>query len=281
MKKIILINNLILFLSLSLSLISTVQAGVQKDVSYSNKAHKRKQLDIYIPENNTQKLPVLIHIHGGGWKTGDKRIQREHGKFYSNRNIIFVNINYRLTPEVKHPVHAEDSAEAVAWVFQNIDKLGGDKDRVFITGHSAGAHLVALLGTDASYLNKYNIQPSQLAGVIPVDTASFDLLSPRNERFVKKLVDNAFGTDEATLKSASPMHHINMNQDYPDFLIFASGKRNSAINQSKELSRLLSESGNNAKVMVIDGYNHRDMNLGMREADGSISKAILDFINKN
>ncbi len=275
MKKSTLINGLILFLSL----ISTVQAEVQKDVSYSSELHDRKQLDIYTPENNTQKLPVLIHIHGGGWKIGDKKIQRKHAEFYSNRNIIFVNINYRLTPEVKHPVHAEDCAEAVAWAFQNIDKLGGDKDRVFISGHSAGAHLAALLGTDASYLSKYNIQPSQLAGVIPVDTASFDLLSPRNERFVKKLVDNAFGTDVATLKSASPMHHINMNQDYPDFLIFASGKRDSAIKQSKELSRRLNEAGNNAKAVIVDGYNHRDMNLGMREEDGPISIAILNFIN--
>ncbi len=275
MIKTTLINSLILFLCL----ISTVQAGVQKDVPYSSKPHAHKQLDIYTPENSNQKLPVLIHIHGGGWRRGDKKLQRKHGEFYSNRNIIFVNINYRLTPEVKHPTHAEDCAEAVAWVFKNLEKIGGNRDRVFISGHSAGAHLAALLGTDASYLNKYNIHPSQLAGIIPVDTASFDLLSNRNERFVKNLVDNAFGTDEATLKSASPMYHINTNQDYPDFLIFASGKRDSAINQSKELSRRLSETGNNAKVMVIDGYNHRDMNLGMREEDGMISNAILNFIN--
>ena len=275
MKNGTLINCFLLLLSLT----STVQAEVQKNISYSSEPHERKHLDIYTPENNEQKLPVLIHIHGGGWKRGDKKIQSEHGDFYSSRKIIFVNINYRLTPEVKHPIHAEDCAEAVAWVFQHIDELAGDKERVFISGHSAGAHLAALLGTDASYLNKYNIQPSQLAGVIPIDTASFDLLSPRNERFVEKLVDNAFGTDKAILKSASPMHHVHADQNYPDFLIFASGKRDSAIQQSKELSRRLSESGNKAKVMVIDGYNHRDMNLGMREVDRPISRAILDFIN--
>ncbi len=277
MKKATLIRTLVLFFTV----ISTAQSEVKNDVSYSNETHVRKQLDIYTPENNTQKLPVLIHIHGGGWKRGDKKIQREHGEFYSNRNIIFVNINYRLTPEVKHPTHAEDCAEAVVWVFQNIDKLGGDKHRVFISGHSAGAHLAALLGTDATYLNKHNIKISQLAGVIPVDTASFDLLSPRNERFVDRLVDNAFGTNKAILKSASPMHHINMNQNYPDFLVFASGNRDSAIKQSEELSRRLSEIGSNAKTVIIDGYNHRDMNLGMREEDGPISSAILNFINKD
>jgi arylformamidase len=274
MKIIKLIQTLVLFLSF----ISTAQAEITKNIPYSSQPHERKQLDIYTPENIDRKLPVLIHIHGGGWKRGDKKIQSKHGEFYSDHDIIFININYRLTPEVTHPVHAEDCAEAVAWVFQHIEELGGDKDRVFISGHSAGAHLAALLGTDATYLNKYNIQPSQLAGIIPVDTASFDLLSPRNERFVEKLVENAFGTDKTILKAASPMLHVNMNQDYPEFLIFSSGNRYSAIKQGEELSRRLIESGNKANAIVVDGYNHRDMNLGMREAEGPISTAILNFI---
>ncbi|MBL1143188.1 MAG: alpha/beta hydrolase [Proteobacteria bacterium] len=274
MIKTILINSFLLFLSL----ISQVQAETERNIFYSNEIHELKNLDVYTPDNNNQNLPVLIHIHGGGWKRGDKNIQKQHGEFYSNHNIIFININYRLTPEVKHPGHVEDCAEAVAWVFRNIDKLGGNKDRVFISGHSAGAHLAALLGTDASYLNKYNIQLSQLAGIIPVDTASFDLLSKRNERFVRKLVNNAFGSDKAILKAASPMHHVNMNQSYPDFLIFASSKRNSAIKQSEELSRRLYETGNKARAIIVEGYNHRNMNTGMRESGGPISTEILNFI---
>jgi arylformamidase len=271
-------NTTLTFCLLLLFLSTTTFADVQKDVAYSTEYHDDKKLDIFKPDNNNQKLPVLIHIHGGGWKTGDKRIQSKHGKFYSDHDIIFVNINYRLTPEVKHPIHAEDCAEAVAWVFNHIDQLGGDKNRIFISGHSAGAHLAALVGTDPSYLQKHNIQSSQLAGIIPVDTASFDLLSRRNERFVKKLIDNAFGTNEAELKAASPMHYVNVNNNYPDFLIFASGNRRAAITQSEELSRRLNESGNIAKAIVVDGYNHRDMNLGMRETNGPISTAILNFI---
>jgi arylformamidase len=272
------IIKLIKILFLFFSFISGVQAEIQRNIPYSNHTHERKQLDIYTPENIDRKLPVLIHIHGGGWKIGDKKIQSKHGKFYSSQDIIFININYRLSPEVTYPTYAEDCAEAIAWVFQNIDKLGGDKDRVFISGHSAGAHLAALLGTDSTYLNKYNIQPSQLGGIIPVDTASFDLLSRRNERFVEKLVEQAFGTDETILKTASPMHHVKMNQTYPEFLIFSSGNRYSAIKQGEELSKRLIESGNKANAIVIDGYNHRDMNLGMRETGGPISTAILNFI---
>jgi arylformamidase len=275
------ITTRIISLILFLFIVGIVQAETQENISYSDKPHPLKKLDIYSPKNINQKLPVLIHIHGGGWKRGDKKLQRQHGEFYLSHDIIFVNINYRLTPEVKHPEHANDCAEAVAWVFKNIEQLGGDKDRVFISGHSAGAHLAALLGTDTSYLIKYNIQASQLAGVIPVDTASFDLLSPRNERFVKRLVDNAFGTDKSILKSASPMHHVFSGKDYPDFLIFASGKRNSAIQQGTALSQKLNNTGNIAKAIAIDGYNHRDMNIGMREVDGPISNAILDFIENN
>jgi arylformamidase len=276
MKKTSFISTLLL----SFIFILNSEAAVQKDIPYSSEVHELKTLDIYKPDSNSsgRKLPVLIHIHGGGWKTGDKKIQRKHGDFYSSKDIIFININYRLTPEVQHPSHVNDCAEAVAWVFNNIEQLGGDKNRIFISGHSAGAHLAALLGTDTSYLSKHNIQVSKLAGVIPIDTASFDLLSRRNERFVKKLVDNAFGTDKALLKSASPIHHIMNNQTYPTFLIFASGKRNSAINQSQELSLKLREAGANAQAIVVDNYNHRDMNLGMREIDGPISTEILEFI---
>jgi carboxylesterase type B len=80
MKKCTFINSLVLFLSLT----AIVHAEVQKDISYSSNSHPLKQLNIYTPRNNiNKKLPVLIHIHGGGWKkTGDKKIQRQHGTFY-------------------------------------------------------------------------------------------------------------------------------------------------------------------------------------------------------
>lgn len=175
MKKCILINSLLLCLS---------QAEVQKDISCSSDNHSQKRLDIYKPSNNNNS-PVLIHIHGGGWKTGDKKVQRQHGNFYSSHNIVFININYRLSPEVTHPLHVEDCAEAIAWVFKHLDELGGDKNRVFISGHSAGAHLTTLVAINSSYLNKYNIRTIQLAGIIPVDTASFDLLSRGNNWFSK------------------------------------------------------------------------------------------------
>jgi arylformamidase len=274
MKKITIISSIILLLSL----VSIVQAEVQKDIPYSISADPLKRLDIFTPDQNDEKLPVLIHIHGGGWKTGNKSIQRKHGEFYSSRSIIFININYRLTPKVIHPAHVEDCAEAIAWVFQNINKLGGDKNRIFVSGHSAGAHLAGLLGTNASFLNKYNIRTTQLAGIIPIDTASFDLLSRSNDWFTKRLIKNAFGTDKATLISASPLHQVNKDQSYPEFLIFASGNRSSAIKQGQELSQKLNDTGSAANAIVIEGYNHRDMNIGMREEDGPISNAILDFI---
>lgn len=274
MKKITLINILLL----CFSLISVTQAEAQKDIPYSSDKHSLKRLDVFTPDKSKNNLPVLIHIHGGGWKTGDKKIQRQHGEFYSSRDIVFININYRLSPKVTHPTYAEDCAEAISWVFKNIDELGGDKNRIFVSGHSAGAHLAALVGTDTSYLSKHNIRTTQLAGIIPVDSASFDLLSRSNDWFSKRLIKNAFGTDKETLASASPLHQIKKNQSYPEFLIFASGNRNSAIRQSEELSRKLSETGNEAKAIIVKGYNHRDMNIGMREVDGPISSAILSFI---
>ncbi|WP_028316249.1 alpha/beta hydrolase fold domain-containing protein [Desulfatibacillum aliphaticivorans] len=93
----------------------------------------------------------------------------------------------------------------MAWVFAHLEELGGDKERIFLSGHSAGAQLAALLGTNLAYLKKYNISPPELAGVIPVDTASFDLLSKEyNERLTRRLIKAAFGSDRGVLKKASP-----------------------------------------------------------------------------
>ncbi|MDP1853621.1 MAG: alpha/beta hydrolase [Candidatus Omnitrophota bacterium] len=248
------------------------------DISYSSDADPLKKLDVYIPEKGTFKFPVLIHIHGGGWKMGDKSRTEEHGRFYATRGILFVSINYRLSPDVQHPVHAQDCADAVAWVFAHLDELGGDENRVFISGHSAGAHLAALLAIDSGYLQQYGLQPKKFAGVIPVDTASFDLIAASNEKLVKRFIEEAFGTDPEVLKSASPLYNISKDSVYPKFLIFASGNREPAIAQSKELTNALKSAGGSAHLLIVKNHTHRDMNMGMYNADDPVGSAILKFI---
>lgn len=253
------------------------QITTKLDVAYSSDSNPLKKLDIYFP-GKSGISPILIHFHGGGWELGDKSSTKDHGVFYAAHGILFVSVNYRLSPDVKHPAHIEDCAAAVAWVFKNLRNIGGDANRAFISGHSAGAHLVALLATDKKYLQKYGLDPQILAGVIPVDTASFNLISRSNEMLVKPIITQAFGTDPETLKSASPYYNISDKTTYPKFLILTSGNRESAVTQSEEFAEKLKSAGCNVQFIIVDNHSHRDMNLGMADSEDPVGKAILGFI---
>jgi arylformamidase len=247
-------------------------------VAYSQSAEPLQKLDIYSPMKKEKPVPILVHVHGGGWNIGDKSMMRNHGLFYASKGILFIALNYRLSPKVQHPAHVEDCAMALSWVFKHAAELGGDKNRIFLSGHSAGAHLAALLGTDSKYLQKHDLKPGMLAGVIPVDTASFNLLSSSNEKIVKNFVRQAFGTDEEILKSASPFYNVKEKAICPRFLIFNTSNRKSAAAGGKEFADKLISAGCDARFVVVDNHTHAEMSTGMYDASDSVGSAILKFI---
>src|SRR5581483_10396907 len=112
---------------------------------------ERHKLDVYLPKGK-KEFPVLFFVHGGGWKSGNKSWYGALGHAFAQAGIGVVLTNYRLSPQVKHPAHVQDVAKAFAWTCANIGKYGGRADRLFVCGHSAGGHLVALLATDPEYL---------------------------------------------------------------------------------------------------------------------------------
>jgi arylformamidase len=248
------------------------------DVPYLNDNSPLHKLDIYSPAQKDKPLSVLVHIHGGGWKMGDKKMMKETGMFYASQGILFITPNYRLSPEVQHPAHVEDCAAALSWVFDHVTELGGDKSRIFLSGHSAGAHLAALLGTNAAYLQKYNIEPGQLGGVISVDTASFNLLSDDNETLVKRFVKQAFGTDEKVLKGASPFYNVTDKGSYPKFLIFNTTNRESAAKGGKKFADKLKSAGCDVQFVPVDAHTHKDMATGMYDASDPVGSGLLQFI---
>jgi acetyl esterase/lipase len=260
--------------------LETVSANVitKLDVPYLNDNDPLHKLDIYSPSKKDKPLAVLVHIHGGGWEIGDKKMMKNTGMFYASKGILFITPNYRLSPKVKHPAHVEDCAAALAWVFDHASELGGDKSRIFLSGHSAGAHLAALLGTKRTYLQKYNIKPNNLAGVIPVDTASFDLVADGNERLVKKFVKDAFGEDQEVLKSASPFYNVSDMESYPKFLIFNTTNRESAAKGGNAFADKLKSVGCDVRFVPVDNHTHGEMAAGMYDASDPVGSAILKFI---
>src|SRR3954462_11457263 len=194
---------------------------VQKDIAYSEAGGDRTRLDVYAPADGNGH-PVVIWIHGGAWQDGDKaHVQAKPGAF-NERGYNLVSLNYRFHPAVTFKEQAGDIARAIRWVHDHAGDYGGDPTRVFLMGHSAGAHLAALVGTDGRYLEEAGLKLSDLSGVVLLDGAGYDI--PRQVRQavlprMKAMYTGVFTEDEATQRDASPITHVARGKGIPPFLI--------------------------------------------------------------
>jgi len=252
--------------------------------TFSYGKHAQQNLTVYAPaEKADQGSPVVVWVHGGGWRNGDK--DNRTGVYllqtWAEAGVVAVGLDYRLTPEVTHPAHIDDVAAGVAWVRKHIAEHGGDPQRVFLLGHSAGAHLVALAATAPAYLKAHDLTPAEaLAGVISVDTASYDLAATRS-RLVRNMISEAFGDQPETLAAASPLVQARKNpQLVPPLVIAVVKQRPEAVDESKALHAALPGS----KLIVADypgngqlaahGLIARDL-ANLRS---DLAKQILEFV---
>ena len=138
-----------------------------KDISYVSGSEtdtyrlERCKLDIYYPENK-KDFSTIVWFHGGGMEGGNKFIPKE----LREQGFAVVAVNYRLSPKAKNPAYIEDAAEAVAWVFKNIEKYGGRKDHIFVSGHSAGGYLSLILAMDKKYMAAYGADADSVAAYL-------------------------------------------------------------------------------------------------------------------
>ena len=257
------------------------QAKTIKNIAYvENTINKKQQLDLYLPEN-AKNVPVHIFVHGGGWNIGDKKsVKAKEAKAYTDHGIILVTLNYRLSPDVQHPAHMQDIAAGVSWVYHNISKYGGNPENMILSGHSAGGHLVALLGTDTQYLNKHALSPNIFKSIVSIDHSKYDLTEPHKGplvRLVKKWTKNAFGTDLETLKTASPFYQD--LKDLPPFLILVSAERNHAVKHSKIFTEKLRQAGQKVELIPIKNRNHIQMKKDLFKAKSEIFRALTSRFN--
>lgn len=234
---------------------------------------EKQIIDIYQPDIcRNRACPVTVWVHGGGWRHGDMTGKAAAGLFdvWSKQGIVMVGVNYRLSPQVMHPAHVQDVAAAIDWVYRNIQRYGGDSRRISLLGHSAGAHLVALVATNPTYLGAYGLAPGQvLANVFPIDTASFDLTD--SSRFVRRLTKSAFGTDERVLREASPNWNVHPGGSYPSFIIAAAAARDDAVATSRTLQGKLRQAGAAAELLVMD------YDKGQMKSHGAIAKDLTNL----
>jgi acetyl esterase/lipase len=130
----------------------------------SNDAYRmeRCKVDVSSPVGATN-LPVLVFFHGGGLTSGNRHFPK-----VNRDEMVVVTAGYRLSPQATYPAFVEDAAAAVAWTFQHAQQYGGDPKKIFVSGHSAGGYLTAMIGMDPRWLKPYGFSPNDLAGLIPI-----------------------------------------------------------------------------------------------------------------
>ncbi|MDC6387700.1 alpha/beta hydrolase [Maribacter sp. PR1] len=213
--------------------------------SQENYQKERCKLDVYYPKDMT-KVPVVVWFHGGGLEGGEKHIPEG----LKEKGVLVVTVNYRLHPKVKHPVYIEDAAAAVAWTFKNIDKYNGDKNKIFVTGHSAGGYLASMVGMDKNYLSKYNIDANQIAGLIPFSGHTITHFTIRKERGIP-------GT-QAVIDKYAPLYHV--RKDAPPMLLITGNREMEMLGRYEETAyfyRMMKVVGHlDVELMELDGYGH-------------------------
>ncbi len=194
---------------------------------------QEQKLDVYAPRKATSARPVLVFIHGGNWNSGQKSTYRLLGRNFARKGIVTVVVDYPLSPAATYDEMAQASARAVQWTLKNIGTYGGDTSKLFVSGHSAGGHLAALIAVDDRYLGALSLN-SPLAGVILIDAAGLDMYSYLMEQ--KYSADNTyiktFTNKPATWKQASPRYYL--DKALPPMLIYRGGETYPSIEKSTE-----------------------------------------------
>ncbi|WP_013630085.1 alpha/beta hydrolase fold domain-containing protein [Rubinisphaera brasiliensis] len=251
------------------------------DVAYGD--HALQRLDLYQPQD-ADGAPIMVYVHGGGWKRGDKRTVGQKVDFFCGRGWVFVSANYRLLPEGQHPANVNDVAKAIGWVHDHAKDYGGDPAKLFVMGHSAGAHLAALVSTAPSPLKNVGKPLTTIRGVIPLDTNAYDvakLMQSRSSAFYSPV----FGEEEASWKDASPIHHVRADQGIPPFLICYSRGLRAQANperpaQANAFARQLQDSGISAEVIDASDRNHGEINARFGKADDEkVTGAAIRFLD--
>lgn len=254
------------------------------NIKYSNEFSKNESslaLDIYPTEGAAN--PVVIFVHGGGWIRGDKSLVDLKPAAFNRHGYVFVSINYRLIPEVGIRQQLEDVAHSISWIHQNISRFGGDPNRLFLLGHSAGAHLVSLIGTDESYLESVNVPQEAIKGIASLDTQTYDLeklLTNINEEEGGEIYWNTFGHDPEFWKLMSPAWHISSDKYIPAYFIAYTGDKKSRIIMSRLFSERLAEAGIPVILFPAIDKSHEQLNQDIGIPDDSVTKALFTWLDE-
>lgn len=240
-----------------LATVSAVRAGAQtfvqeNDVPYISSgdeyARERCRLDIYYAED-TASLPVVVWFHGGGLTGGEKSVPEA----LKNEGMVVVAVGYRLMPRCGLADCIDDAAAAVAWTFRNIERYGGDRSRIYVSGHSAGGYLTSMVGLDRKWLGKYGIEADSIAALVPFSGQVITHFAERRERGMSEL--------QPAVDEFAPLYHV--RPDAPPYVIVTGDRELELFGRYEEnayMWRMMRLVGHpSTEIYELDGYDHGDM----------------------
>lgn len=276
------------FALLAVVLLSDAQAQeIKRDIAYAEPALERQVLDIYSPAN-AKNLPVVFWIHGGGWQAGDKSDVKLKPQVFMDKGFVFVSTNYRLLPNVEMETIFRDVAKSIGWTYKNIAQHGGDPNRIFVGGHSAGAQLAALMCIDDRYLKAEGVPFKVLKGCIPVDGDTYDVPAIIETAETRRRVHGQpqpkmghrekFGNDPKKHIDYSAVTHVTKDKGIPPFLILYVNDHPDCAAQAQRLNAVLKESGIPTTAFGAKDTNHVKLNDNLGTTDDPATKAVYEFV---
>src|SRR5271169_5618397 len=261
--------------------------SVKRNIPYAEPANERQMLDVYAPEN-AKDLPVVFWIHGGGWQGGDKMSVHAKPKAFVEKGYVFVSTNYRLLPDVDMETIVRDVAKSIHWVHDHIAEYGGDPERLFIMGHSAGAQLAALICTDERYLKAEGLSLAITKGCVPVDGDTYDVPAIIETAETRRRVHGLpqakvghrekFGSDPAKNRDFSAVTHVARDKGIPPFLILHVAGHPDTTAQALRLGNVLKDAGLPATVFAAKETTHNKINADLGQPDDPATKALFEFL---
>lgn len=234
----------------------------------------RQAIDVYLPAGATS-APLLVMVHGGGWRQGDKAaadgVDNKIARWLP-RGIAVVSVNYRLLPQAAVAQQAVDVAAALAFVQSRAAAWGADPDRIVLMGHSAGAHLAGLLAADPARVVRAG--GKAWLGTVALDSAAIDVEALMTRRHLR-LYDAAFGQEPATWRALSPLHQLG-DAATPLLLVCSSTRRDQPCSKAQAMVDAMVRRGKVAQLLPQQ-RTHREINteLGL---PGAYTEAVERFM---
>lgn len=255
----------------------SVPAGITRTADLPYGPHPRQRFDVYRPARPTG--PVLVMVHGGGWRRGDKAmpfvVDAKLAHWTASRGWVLVSVGYRFAPEVRPHQQGQDLARALARVQHEASGWGADGSRVVLMGHSAGAHLSALVSASPQLAREAGLRP--WLGTVVLDSAALDTVALMQRRHLP-LYDQAFGADPAVWRASSPTEALTRDAPPPPLLLVCSQpRRDDACGQSENFAQRVRAVGGRAQVLP-QALNHMEINA-LLGRPGAYTQAVDAFID--